>query len=254
MHNRFTPVSHKFHYKLFMWWLDLDEVPEMAKSNAFVSYNRFNLFSFYDKDHLLGETNTLTVKENVENYLKSQGHEWNGGKIYLLTHLRTLGYLFNPVSFYFGFDKEGKPAFSIAEVGNTYYEMKPFLLSNYNGKQYELRIPKFFYVSPFTQLDDEFDFKLEIPQEKLNIKIDDYRQGERFFMSTLTGAKEPLTSWSAFKAFMRFPMVTLQVIILIHWQALKLWIKKVPFYSKGANTDLQKDVRRKHKSLKEKLS
>lgn len=254
MHNRFTPVQHRFHYKLFMWWLDLDEISTIGKKNLFVSYNRFNLFSFYDKDHMLGDRSPLTIKENIALYLKEQGVEWDGSKIYLLTHLRTLGYLFNPVSFYYIFNKDGEPVYSIAEVGNTYYEMKSYLLKEFDGKKFELRIPKHFYVSPFTHLDDEFHFQLQVPNEKLNIKIDDYKNGDRFFISTLTGEKKPLTSWSVLKAFIRFPFVTIQVITLIHWQALKLWIKKVPFQSKAANPELQKDVSRKHKSLKQNLS
>lgn len=250
MHNRFTPVVHRFHYKLFMWWLDLDELEDVSQKNAFVSYNKFNLFSFYDRDHHKGETNTLTAKENVIAFLKENGHDWDGGKVYLLTNLRTLGYLFNPVSFYYFISADGTPKYAIAEVGNTYYEMKSYILPDFDGKMFELRIPKLFYVSPFTRLDDEFHFQLHVPGKKLNVRIDDFRDGERFFISTLTGDQSPLTSWSALKAFIRFPLVTLRVIILIHWQALKLWIKKVPYQAKADNKHLQKDVTRKHKSLR----
>ena len=254
MHHRFSPQVHKFHYRLFMWCFDLDEVAQLAKTRRFLGYNKFNLFSFYDKDHLLGEHNTNTVKENIIIYLENNGIKYDGGKIYLLTHLRTLGYLFNPVSFYYCFNKDGLPLCSIAEVGNTYYEMKPFLVREFNGKTFDLRIKKHFYVSPFTQLDDEFDFKIAIPGEKLNVKIDDYRNGERFFISTLTGEQKPLTTANVVKSFIRFPMVTLQVIILIHWQALKLWLKKVPFQAKAANPQLQREVMRKHKSLHNEMS
>lgn len=254
MHNRFSPKKHRFHYNLFMWWLDLDELETLSKSNRFVSYNRFNLFSIYDKDHLLGETNSPPIKENIIKYIQSNGLSWDGGKIYLLTNLRTVGYLFNPVSIYFCFDKNGQPLCSIAEVGNTYYEMKAYLIKDFADGMFSLKIPKHFYVSPFANLDDEFHFQLQIPDQKLNIKIDDYRAGERFFISTLTGVKKELTSSTALLAFIRFPMMTLQVIFLIHWQALKLWMKKIPFHSKAANPDLQRDVQRKHKSLKENIS
>ncbi len=254
MHNRFSPVPHRFHYNLFMWWIDLDEVDQLSKSNPFISHNRFNLFSFYDKDHIYGDTNKKSVRENIIKFLEDRGKTWDGEKIYLMTNLRTFGYLFNPVSFYYLMDKEGSPQYSIAEVGNTYYEMKAFLLENFDGKTFDLKIPKNFYVSPFTQLDDEFHFRLQVPGEKMNIKIDDYRKGEKFFISTLTGVRKPITSWSVVKAFLRFPMVTLQVIILIHWQALRLWLKKVPFHSKAANPELQQEVTRKHKSIAENLS
>ncbi len=254
MHHRFSPKTHRFHYHTFMWWIDLDEPAELAKKNFFVGYNRFNLFSFNDKDHVGGESNTLTVKENVIAYLKEKGHDWPGGKIYLLTNLRMLGYLFNPVSFYYFISDDGRPAFCIAEVGNTYYEMKNFLLTDYDGSVFELRTPKHFYVSPFTKLDDEFHFRISVPGEQMNIKIDTYRGDDKFFISTLTGRRKPLTTWSAIKIFLRFPFLTLQIIFLIHWQALKLWIKKIPFESKAANKDLQREVNRKHKSLDENLS
>ncbi len=237
-----------------MWWLDLDELEQLNAKTKLVSYNRFNLFSFYDRDHLLGETNTKSNKENVISYLKANGVNWIGGKIFLLTNLRTLGYLFNPVSFYFCFNPDGSPLCSIAEVGNTYYELKPFLLTDFTTDQFNLRIKKHFYVSPFTNLDDEFDFQVAIPGEKLNIRIDDYHDNQRFFISTLTGNRKAMTFGSVLASFLRFPFITLRVIALIHWQAFKLWLKKIPFHAKAANPELQQQVMRKHKSIKTKIS
>lgn len=254
MHHRFSPAVHKFHYRHFMWWLDLDELPELARKRGLFSFNKFNLFSYYDRDHLKGESNELSTRENIAAFLKENNVEWDGGKIFLLTNLRSLGYLFNPVSFYYIYQQNGEALCSIAEVGNTYYEMKPYLITDFNSNSFDLRIKKNFYVSPFTQLDDEFDFRLQIPGEKLNIKIDDYRNGGRFFISTLTGEKQPLTNANILRSFFRFPLVTLRVIYLIHWQALKLWLKKIPFQAKAANPDLQTGVYRKHKSLKQNLS
>ncbi len=254
MHHRFSPRVHKFHYRTFQWWIDLDEPKQLAKKHLFFGYNKFNLFSFYDKDHINGEQNNRTVKENIVTYLTENGVNWQGGKIFLLTNLRTFGYLFNPVSFYYCFDKQGAPFCAVAQVGNTYYEMKPFLLTDFNGKTFDLRIKKHFYVSPFTQLDDEFDFKLALPGEKLNIKIDDHRNGEKFFISTLSGERKAMTNRNILFSFLRFPFITLQVIFLIHWQALKLWLKKIPHQAKAANKHLQQDVLRKHKSLQEEIS
>jgi len=249
MHHRFSPKVHKFHYRTFMWWIDLDELHLLSRKSWLFGYNRFNLFSFYDKDHMNGELNGKTTKENIAAYLKEQGVDRKGGKIYLLTNLRTMGYLFNPVSFYYCFNPDGSPLCAIAEVGNTYYEMKPFLLSEFDGTSFNLRTKKYFYVSPFTNPDDEFNFSLALPGHQLNIKIDDYRDGNKFFISTLTGTKKPISTKNIIGRFIRFPFITLQVIMLIHWQALKLWIKKVPYHAKAANPELQQNVLRKHKSL-----
>ncbi len=254
MHHRFSPKVHKFHYRTFMWCFDLDELDELHQKSWFFSRNRFNLFSFWDKDHLLKsgekEVSKIKTETEVKAYLKINNIDLGEGKIYLITNLRTLGYLFNPVSFYYCFNEQNEPVAAIAEVGNTYYEMKTFMLGHFENDAFELRTKKHFYVSPFTKLDDEFDFKLKLPSNKLNIKIDDYREGEKFFISTLTGEQKALNNWSIIGAFIRFPFHTLQVIVLIHWQAFKLWVKKVPFHAKTANKDLQQDVMRKHKSIR----
>jgi len=100
-------------------------------------------------------------------------------------------------------------------------------------------------VSPFIEMDTNFDFDLEIPGDKLKIKIDDYdKDGKRFFISTLNGARKPLKDSTLLLYFLSFPLITLQIIGLIHWQALKLWLKKIPYHKKGDDLPLQKEVYR----------
>jgi DUF1365 family protein len=251
MHYRLEPKQHSFHYNIFMFYLDLDEIGILNKSLRWMSLNKFNLFNFRDKDHLqLPKENPDTTKntrEHITAYLKENGVDIGKGRIMLLTNLCTLGYQFNPVSFYFCYDEQDQIVCSIVEVCNTYLEMKPYFLgtSTRNGEQFHLNTTKYFYVSPFIDMDTNFDFNLEVPGEKLQVRIDDFKQdGTRFFISTLSGKKVPLTDSKLLQYFFSFPLITLQVIGLIHWQALKLWLKKLPFHPKAAKPHLQKEVYR----------
>ncbi len=245
------PKQHRFHYKVFMFYLDLDEIDTISRNFSLISRNRFNMFSFRDSDHLQlpadNPDKSKNVKHQITAYLESQNVKLNKPKIYLLTNLRTLGHQFNPVSFYFVYENE-KPICSVAEVGNTFGEMKLFLLGNETLKknQYLYRTKKYFYVSPFIEHDVDFDFQLTLPDDKLNLRIDDYRNGERIFIATLTGEKRELTGFRLLWYALRFPFITLRIIGLIHWNAMKLWLKKIPYHKKGDNSNLQRDVLRKY--------
>jgi DUF1365 family protein len=253
MHHRLEPKKHSFHYNVFMFYLDLDEIDALSGKMRFMSRNRFNLFNFKDSEHLqLPRENpdkSKQVKEHIHRYLAENGIKTPPAKIMLLTNLNTLGYNFNPVSFYFCFDSDNFPLCSIAEIGNTFGEMKPFLLDKGNFKegQFHLNTTKYFYVSPFFDHDTQFDFNLPVPGEKLNIRIDDLKEGRKVFISTLTGEQKPLTDGNLLRYFFSIPFVTLKVIALIHWNAMILWLKKIPYRKKGERQDLQQGVYKPYK-------
>jgi len=246
------PKQHRFHYNVFMFYLDLDEVDLITKKIWLLSHNKFNFFSFRDKEHLQLPVDfpdtSKTTKEHIIDYLKQNGFEFVNQKIMLLTNLNILGYNFNPVSFYFVLDENNLAECAIAEVGNTFGEMKPYFLGKdkLTGNNFHLNTKKYFYVSPFIDHDTNFDFNLTVPTEKLNIRIDDYKNEERFFVSTLTGTKKELNAGNLLLYSLRFPFLTLRIITLIHWQALHLWLKKLPFHKKNKNQHLQRDVFRKY--------
>jgi uncharacterized protein len=242
MHHRLQPLKNRFVYKIFMFSFDLDELEILNDELRLFSHNSWNIFSFRDSDHM--QNGKPAIKENILEYLHHNDIELHGGKIYLITNVRTFGYVFNPVSFYFCFNSGGHAVCAIPEVGNTFGEMKPYLLKKDDETEngFRKRVTKYFYVSPFIELDTEFDFNLLIPNEKLHITIDDYKDGNKIFLTSLIGKKKPLTDVQLLWYSVRFPLITLQVILLIHWQALKLYLKKLPYFKKTENPHLQKEI------------
>ncbi len=269
MHARFSPAAHRFVYRLFMLAIDLDELDTISRRLHLLSVNRSNLYGFREQDHLptheglhhpSGPVPTEParapgrLKERVLAHLAHHGIELPGGRIELITLPRILGYHFNPVSFFFCTNREGEAVAVITEVTNTFREMKPFLLGPQTrtagpGGGFHLRVPKHFYVSPFSDVDVAFDFTLRNPGENLNVQIDDYVGETRTLTSVLTGRSRPLTdaalAWFTFK----YPLLTLRVIGLIHWHAFLLYLKKIPWYRKAARATDQRDLHRPHASI-----
>lgn len=252
MHHRLAPKKHRFHYKVFMFYVDLDELELLRKKLFLFSHNRFNVFSFRDKEHLqlpIDAPDTgKTTKAHLLDYLKQNGMDAPVEKIMCLTNLNVLGYNFNPVSFYFVFGANQQPLCSVAEVSNTFCEMKPYFLGaeNLYGQKFHLNTTKYFYVSPFFDHDASFDFNLHVPDEKLHIRIDTFNKEERVFISTLTGVEKPLNNAKLLWYSIRFPFLTFRIIILIHWNALLLWLKKIPYHKKNDLLNLQRNVHRKY--------
>lgn len=274
LHARFLPQAHRFLYRIFMLSLDLDELPEVHRKSRLFSVNGRNLFSLRERDFLplaemphnpsTGSTvsasssyqdETSSLKQRVLTYLRNNDVEVaDHASVQLITLPRMMGYRFNPVSFYFIRDANGEPLAAITEVTNTFHEMKPFLLrpATLTPDGFKFRMPKNFYVSPFTDVDVDFDFRLRIPNNRLAIQIDDYIDGERTLTTSLTGPACPLTDRTLAWFLLKYPLLTLRVIFLIHWHAMRLWFKRVPCFSKAARGNHQTDLYRPHQSLTKK--
>jgi len=251
MHHRLSPKVHRFYYNVFMFYIDLDELELLKSKLVLFSHNRFNFFSFKDKEHLqlpIDKPNkSKNTKQHIIDYLKQNGFNYTNEKIMLLTNLNILGYNFNPVSFYYILNADDTPCCAIAEVGNTFGEMKPYFLNEdlFLENKFHLNTTKYFYVSPFMSHDSNFDFTLYVPNQKLNIKIDTLNKNDKLFISTLSGTKRPLNNANLFWYSIRFPFLTFRIITLIHWNALLLWLKKIPYQKKTDYQDLQRNVFRK---------
>ncbi len=250
VHQRLSPKKHAFRYRLFYFDLDLAEVPALSRKLALFSHNRFNLYSFRDADHLdLGKGPGL--RDNLRAWLEEQGITLADDMgVRLVTLPRILGYIFNPVCFYFISDPAGQPLYAVVEVCNTYKELKPYLIAAPESPgHFRLKTPKHFYVSPFTSLTAEFDFRIKVPGDKIEIHIDDIENGETLLVSWIRGTSCPLSDRKLLWFSIRYPLLTLQVIWKIHWQALRLWLKRLPVFRKDADRQLQRDLYRPHASL-----
>lgn len=265
MHARFAPKAHRFAYRIFLFALDLDELDALHGRLRLFSLGTRNLYSLRESDFLpTGEPlhnrveseatsapSGASLKERVTAHLAGRGIDIAGGRVLLVTLPRVLGYTFNPVSFYFCYDRTGEPVAAIAEVTNTFREMKPYTLGPETRREgcFANRVPKHFYVSPFSDVDVRFDFQLRFPGELLSVQIDDYTEGRRTLTSTLVGTRRPLTDAGLAWFTLKYPLITLKVIGLIHWHALRLWWKSVPWFPKAARPADQRDLYRPHASL-----
>ena len=295
MHARFAPREHRFLYRIFLFALDLDELDALHHRLPFFSVNRANVYSFRDRDflptgeplhrpsapsekcHPMGDT-SASLKQRVVAYLADRGVDLTGGRVVLVALPRVFGYLFNPVSFYFCYDRHGAPLAALSEVTNTFKEMKPYFLGPIcrgpmtenqepkpnrdpssvicppssgaaPGATFRLRVPKHFYVSPYSDVDVAFDFTLRIPSDRLSVQIDDYVGAERTLTSTLNGARRELTGARLAWFTLKYPLITLRVISLIHWHAFRLWLKRVPWFAKASRPADQRALYRPHSTI-----
>jgi DUF1365 family protein len=265
MHRRLAPRPHGFSYRIFLLALDLDELPELPRRLGLFSLNRPNLYSLRERDYLpTGEAlhaptgadaapGGATLKERVVRFLADRGVDLAGGRVVLVTLPRIFGYAFNPVSFYFCYDRAGAPAAALAEVTNTFREIKPYFLGPESlaagPEGFRRRAPKSFYVSPFSDVDVAFDFALRVPGERLDLRIDDFAGETRTLVSTLRGERRALTAARLAWWTLKYPLLTLRVIGLIHWQAARLWLKRLPWFAKAARPEGQRDLYRPHRTI-----
>ena len=267
LHERFLPRGHRFLYRIFLFALDLDELDSLHRRLRLFSFNRRNLYSFRDGDFLPidekvhnPENGQIENRESKIENLKSRllAHCAAHGtvlpadtRVLLVTLPRVLGYLFNPVSFYFCFDRTGAPVAALAEVTNTFKEVKPYFLApgTLHDGAFRLRLPKHFYVSPYSDVDVAFDFVLRPPNGRLSVQIDDYVGTQRTLTSHLAGPRQPLTDARLAWFTLKYPLITLKVISLIHWHALLLWWKNIPWFAKAARPADQRELYRPHHSI-----
>lgn len=223
MHRRLSPRRHRFRYRGFWLLLDLDELDELAAKLRLFSSNRFNLFSFDDRDH--GDGSSVPLRAQIEAQLGEAGIGWSGGTIRLLCMPRSLGHCFNPLSVYFCDHASGRPAAIIYQVHNTFGERHSYVLPARGlGRQLQA-CDKAFYVSPFMDMDLHYEFAVSMPGERLNLAIRLRQLGETVLVAAVAGERRRLDDRNLLRLFLTIPVQTLATVAAIHWQALRLWLK-----------------------------
>lgn len=228
-HRRFRPVTHKFTYRLFMVFLDVDRIPELMRVSPLASYNRFNWASFDERDHF-GDSR-LPLRARLAADAAAQGVELPAGPIYLLTHLRYFGYNFNPVSFYYFYDQKGALQVVLAEVNSTFGETCNYWLRTGGGtRSFGRRAIKKMHVSPFLGMDLEYHFVIRPPDARLAVHMSVLDAGVPLLDATLALQRRPWSAPSLHRALLAHPWMSAKVIAAIHWEALRLCWKKAPFF------------------------
>ena len=227
-HTRFKPVRHFLKYKTFSLLIDLDEINLLDKSIGIFSHNKFNIFSFYDKDH--GDRDGGNLKDWVISNLKKFQIKENITNIKVLCYPRILGYVFNPLSIFYCYEKEKLVAI-FYEVKNTFNEQHTYIFKIKNNEEIIQKCRKKFYVSPFMDMETFYNFKLLNPKDKLSVFIKQTDADGTILTATQTGDKKEFSFKQLAINFIKYPLMTIKIISSIHYEALLLW-KKGAIYRK----------------------
>jgi DUF1365 family protein len=231
-HERTVPEANAFTYPVYSFLLDLDEIDELVALGRF-THNRRGLVELRDTDHLGGAAG---LRAGVEEFCAGHGIDVRGARIEVLTQLRLLGYVFNPVSFYWCRDAAGSLRCVVAEVHNTFGERHCYLLvpdAPDAGGRVRMAADKAFHVSPFMDLRGRYHFEFDAEAgELMSVRIDEERGGDRFFQAVLAARRVELDGRSLARVLARRPLMTFQVSALIRLQALRLAAKRVPYHRK----------------------
>ena len=236
-HHRLSGPGHRFAYPAYLHLVDVDELPAVDAELWTFGHRRRRLVAFHDEDHFDA---TDDVRESLRRVVAAAGESWPGGRLEVLTQCRILGFVFNPVSFWFCYEPAGALALVVAEVNNTFGDRHPYVLpvraadtreTPNGGTRYRWTSKKLMHVSPFFPLDGSYVWEFEQPGTRAWSRVDLTLRGQLQFTASFVGERRPLSDRSLLRLLVTFPLMTVKVIAAIHWEALKLRIKGAPFRS-----------------------
>ena len=234
IHKRFKPKTHFFKYSVFSLLIDLSELDEIDKNIKFFSFNKFNLISFFEKDHGSRDGTSLIswVKKNLdENKINSKDI-----KIKLLCYPRIFGYVFNPLSVFFIYNMNSELISILYEVKNTFGEQHTYIFKiNENDNLIKNTCKKKFHVSPFIEMNCTYFFKILKPTNKISLIIDQHDDEGKILYASQDGNRVDLNNKNLILSYLRHPLMTFKIIAAIHFEAFKLWIKGIKFVKKKLN-------------------
>ena len=230
IHKRFKPKEHYFKYNVFSLLIDLNELEEINKDIKFFSYNKFNIISFYDKDH--GDRDGSSIKLWVKKNLRNIGIMTEDISIKLLCYPRIFGYVFNPLSTYFIYNKHSELISIFYEVKNTFGEQHTYIFKAQDEKTVQNKCKKKFYVSPFIEMDCEYHFKTLNPREQLSVVINQNDKDGKLLFASQDGISKDFNNKNLILSYLTHPLMTFKIIGAIHYEAFKLWAKRIKLIAK----------------------
>ena len=231
IHKRFKPKKHFFKYSVFSLFIDLSELNQLDNSIKFFSFNKFNLISFFEKDH--GDRDGSSLIEWVKKNLKENNISSENIKIKLLCYPRILGYVFNPLSVFFIYNSKNKLISILYEVKNTFGEQHTYIFKVEDDLNlFQHNCSKKFHVSPFIEMNCNYFFRILKPGEKISVIIDQYHSNEKILYASQDGKRADFNSKELLKSYLKHPLMTFKIISAIHYEAFKLWTKGIKFISK----------------------
>ncbi len=231
IHKRFKPKEHFFKYSVFSLLIDLSELNQLDKEIKFFSFNKFNLISFYEKDH--GSRNGSSLVAWVKKNLEANNIHFKDIKIKLLCYPRIFGYVFNPLSVFFIYNSNEKLISILYEVKNTFGEQHTYIFKvDDDLKLFQHNCSKKFHVSPFIEMDCKYFFRILKPEDKMSVIIDQYQANEKILYASQDGKRVDFNSKELLKSYLKHPLMTFKIISAIHFEAFKLWTKGIKFIKK----------------------
>jgi uncharacterized protein len=233
-HRRYAIRAHDFEYRIYQLYLDLSELDLVFKKRWFWSFNKWNLACFLRRDYFGDEK--ISIEQAVRDRVQAETGARPTGPIRLLTHGRYFGYTMNPVSFYYGFQDDGKTLdWILAEITNTPWGERhayflPISQATRKAGTWHWDFTKSFHVSPFLPMNRDYHWAFESPGNSLRVHMDVMNETTRDFDATLVLERKALSANTLASCLLRYPFITFKTALSIYWQAMKLWTKRIPFY------------------------
>jgi len=230
IHRRFKPKEHYFKYNVFSLLIDIDELEIIENKIKIFSYNKFNIISFFEKDH--GPRDGTSLKEWVIKNLNDIGIDNDRIQIKLFCYPRIFGYVFNPLSVFFIYDENSRLISILYEVKNTFGEQHTYIFKTDDEKVIVNDCTKKFHVSPFIEMECHYYFRVLKPSDKISVIIDQIDKDGKLLYASQDGKAKELNEKNLLFSYISHPLMTFKIIAAIHYEALKLWLKGIKVIKK----------------------
>ena len=221
-HRRFSPKKHDFSYRMYFICVQLDELELLCQRSWLFGTRWYNPIRFSQKDYLPGEP--VALAQRISNKVQQLGGDWSSGRIVVMANCRCLGLYFSPVNFYYLYDEQCC-RYLLCEVSNTPWLERHYYLVD---MQQQVKTDKAFHVSPFMPMQMQYHWRISELGERALIHIENHQQ-DKVFYATLALKRQPFSSKALWATWLRLPWMSASILLGIYWQALKIWLKGIPY-------------------------